>query len=185
MAESQSPIGGSGGIPRDMVTSGALGKRRLRVDIGQTGFWEGREFRFDLEISAPIVVKFSSPVDFILQSQVLESRDGLATFEVYGASDGAEGGTFTGDGIINLPNNAMSDTPVYTQQTVITAGGTFTPNPGAIPRESIKVKASTSSAQRQTVGGAAIQERGLPAGDYYLMFTGDDASYNLVYEERP
>lgn len=173
------------GTPQQILTGESWNTARLRVDQGQTGFWEGREFRFDLEVSAPIVVKFSSPVDFILQSQTLESRDGLATFEVYGASDGVEGGTFSGDWVINLPNNAMSDAPVYTQQTVITAGGAFTPSTGAIPRESIKVKASTSSAQRQTVGGAAIQERGLPAGDYYLMFTGDDASYNLVYEERP
>ena len=51
--------------------------------------------------------------------------------------------------------------------------------------EVIKTKASTSTAQNQTVGGAAISERGLPAGDYYLVFTGDDASYRLVYEERP
>lgn len=184
MAESQSPIGGSGGIPRDMVTSSALGKRRLRVDVGQTGFWEGREFRFDLEISAPIVVKFSSPVNFILQSQTLESRDGVATFTAYRAIDGVASGSFVGDDIVNLPNNAMSDTPAYTQQTVITAGGSFVPNEGAIARELIKVEAATATAQNQTVGGAAVPERGLPAGDYYLMFTGTDASYRLVYEER-
>lgn len=173
------------GTPQQILTGESWDTARLRVDQGQTGFWEGREFRFDLEVSAPIVVKFSSPVDFILQSQILESRDGLATFTAYSGNDGVEGGTFTADGVVNLPNNAMSDTPTYTQQAVITSGGTFAPSQGAIPRESIKVKASTSNAQRQTVGGAAIQERGLPAGDYYLMFTGDDASYSLVYEERP
>lgn len=167
-----------------LLTSTGL-TSRLRVDVGQTGFWEGREFRFDLEITGATVVKFSSPVDFILQAQTLESRDGLATFTAYAGSDGVASGTFSADGIVNLPNNAMSDTPAYTQLTSITTGGTFTPNGGAIPRESIKVKSSTSNAQRQTVGGAAIQERGLPAGDYYLLFTGDDATYNLVYEERP
>lgn len=158
---------------------------RLRVDVGQTGFWAGREFRFDLEVDGAIVVKFSSPIDFILQSQTLESRDGIATFTAYKSADGVAGGTFTSDGIVNLPNNAMSDAPSYTKQIAITSGGTFTPNVGAVPREQITVKASTSTAQRQTVGGAAIQERGLPAGDYYLMFTGDNASYRLVYEERP
>lgn len=158
---------------------------RLRVDVGQTGFWAGREFRFDLEVDSAIVVKFSSPIDFILQSQTLESRDGIATLAAYQSADGVAGGTFTSDGIVNLPNNAMSDAPSYTKQIVITSGGTFTPNAGAAPREQITVKASTSTAQRQTVGGTAIQERGLPAGDYYLMFTGDNASYRLVYEERP
>lgn len=167
-----------------LLTSTGL-TSRLRVDVGQTGFWEGREFRFDLEINAPIVVKFSSPVNFILQAQTLESRDGLATLDVYAAEDGVDNGGFFPDGVINLPNNAMSDTPAYTKQTVITVGGDFLPSGGSLPRETIKVKASTSNAQRQTVGGAAIQERGLPAGDYYLMFTGTDATYNLVYEERP
>lgn len=172
-------------LTSNLVTSPSKKTSRIRVDQGQTGFWEGREFRFDLEISAPIVVKFSSPVNFILQSQSLESREGLATFTAYRAADGVPSGSFVGDDIANSPNNAMSDTPAYTQQTVITSGGTFTPNQGVMPRESIKVKASTSNAQRQTVGGAAIKERGLPAGDYYLLFTGDDATYNLVYEERP
>lgn len=173
------------GTPQQILTGDSWDTARLRVDVGQTGFWEGREFRFDLEISAPIVVKLSSPVDFILQSQSLESRDGLATFTAYRAADGVPSGSFVADGIVNSPNNSMSDTPDYTQQTVITAGGSFVPNEGAKAREIIKVKAATATAQRQTVGGNAIQERGLPPGDYYLMFTGTDASYRLVYEERP
>lgn len=167
-----------------LVTSPDKETSRLRVDQGQTGFWEGREFRFDLEIAGNVVVKFSSPVDFILQSQSLESREGLATFTAYRAADGVPSGSFVGDNIANSPNNAMSDAPAYTQQTVITAGGSFVPSEGAIARELIKVKAATATAQKQTVGGAAVTERGLPAGDYYLMLTGTDASYRLVYEER-
>lgn len=172
-------------LTSNLVTSPSKKTSRIRVDQGQTGFWEGREFRFDLEVAGSLVVKFSSPVNFILQSQTLESREGLATFTAYRGIDGTPGGSFVADDIVNLPNNAMSDTPAYTKQTVITAGGTFTPNENAVPRELIKVEAATATAQNQTVGGAAVPERGLPAGDYYLMFTGTDASYRLVYEERP
>jgi hypothetical protein len=36
-----------------------------------------------------------------------------------------------------------------------------------------------------TTAGNSIRERGLPADTYYLVFTGDDYSYRLVFEERP
>lgn len=167
------------------LTGSTTGNNRVQVDVAQTGFWEGREFRLDIEVSASIVYKFSSPVNFVLQFQTLLSHDGIATFTAYRSVDGVAGGTFTTTGIVNFPNNGMSDTPAYTQQTVISRGGTFTPNGGAIPREFIKSRAATVTAQQTTIGGSAIQERGLPAGDYYLMFTGTDASYRLIYEERP
>ena len=170
----------------DALTSQNPLTARLQVDVGQTGFWEGREFRFDYEISGPIVFKFSSPIDFILQSQTLLSHDGTATLTVWSPSQGTPGGTF--DTPANtLPNNAMSDIPSYTQQVTINSGGTFTPtdpDPN-LAREYIKVVSATSTAQRNTVGGSGINERGLPAGDYYLSFTGTDASYRLVFEERP
>lgn len=81
----------------------------------------------------------------------------------------------------------MSDTPPYTQQVSIASGGTFTPTDADpnLAKEYIKVTAATSTAQRNTVGGSGVSERGLPSGDYYLSFTGVDASYRLVFEERP
>lgn len=168
------------------LTSKVDGIARLQVDIGQTGFWEGREFRFDYEISDPIVFKFSSPVDFILQSQTLLSHDGVATLTVWTPDQGTPSGTFATPAKV-LPNNAMSDAPAYTRQFTVNSGGTFTPtdpDPN-LSKEYIKVTAATSTAQRNTVGGSGVNERGLPAGDYYLVFTGKDASYRLVVEERP
>lgn len=174
------------GIPSDLFTSLESGLRRIRVDVAQTGFWEGREFRFDYEISEPIVFKFSSPIDFILQSQVLLSHDGEATLTVWSSTQGAPSGTFATPAKI-LPNNAMGSTPAYTRQIAINSGSDFTPTDSDpnLAREYIKVKAATATAQRNTVGGSGVNERGLPAGDYYLIFTGTDASYRLVFEERP
>lgn len=157
---------------------------RLRVDVSQTGFWEGREFRLDVKVTAPIVIKFESPVNFILQAQTLASNNGDATFEAWAASQGAAGGTFATTTNI-LPNNAMSTTPEYTRQITAFSGGTFTPTGGQVARELISIKAGTQTSQRSTVGGSSIKERGLPAGIYYLKFTGTDAYYNLVFEERP
>lgn len=169
-----------------LVTSPNKETSRIRADVSQTGFWEGREFRFDYEVSEPVVFKFSSPINFILQSQELFSHDGDATLTVWSSTQGSSNGTFATPAQI-LPNNGMSDVTPYTRQITINSGGTFTPtdsNPN-LAREYIKVKAATATAQRNTVGGSGVNERGLPAGDYYLMFTGSDVSYRLVFEERP
>ena len=169
-------------IPR----SGFFGDTaRLKVDVAQTGFFEGREFRLDLEITGPYVVRFTSPINFELQSQTLLSHDGTATFTVYEASQGTPGGTFDED-VGVLPNNGMTDTPAYTPVISVLGGGSFTPNPDPNkPKEKIKAVSATATAQRSTVGGEGPPERGLPPGTYYLLFTGTDAEYHLVYEERP
>lgn len=174
------------GFPSDLFTSKEAGLRRVQVDVGQTGFFEGREFRFDYEISTGIVFKFSSPIDFILQSQSLSSHDGVSTLTVWSANQGTEGGSFNVPAKV-LPNNGMSDTPAYTPVITINSGGTFTPTDSDVnlSREYIKAVSANATAQRSTVGGNGVEERGLPAGDYYLVFTGTDASYRLVYEERP
>lgn len=173
-------------LTSNLVTSPSKKTSRLRVDSGQTGFWENREYRFDVEVTADVVYKFSSPVNFILRSQTLTSHDGVTTFTAWSSTQGTAGGTF-GTVINTLPNNAMTDAPSYTEQVTITTGGTFTPTDPSPSeaREYIKVASATATAQRNTVGGGGVPERGLPPGDYYLVFTGTDGSYRLVFEERP
>jgi hypothetical protein len=72
---------------------------RVRVDPGQTGFFEGREFRsyfeFSTEAGTALAVgatrdfKFISPVDFILQSQVIELDAGGVRIQAFiNATDG-------------------------------------------------------------------------------------------------
>ena len=39
--------------PSDLLTSEREKYRRVRVDVGQTGFFDGREFRTFKEISIP------------------------------------------------------------------------------------------------------------------------------------
>lgn len=169
-----------------MSTSDNGATARLKVDVAQTGFWEAREFRFEYEISAPIVFKFNAPIDFILQSQTLSSHDNTATLAVYLANQGVASGSFATP-VTTVNNNLLSTAPAYTGQIVITTGGTFTPsdNDPNFAREYIKSRAASATSQRSTVGGNAVPERGLPAGEYYLVFTGADASYRLLYEERP
>lgn len=167
------------------VTISANGNERLKVDVGQTGFWDGREFRTGIDKTAAYTLKIVAPIDFILELQTLFSHDGTATFNAYNSEQVSSESTPFNDAIQVLPNNGMSTTPLYTRQTLITGGGSITLNGPQVPREYIKVVTATSTAQRSTVGGDSIKERGLPADTYYLVFTGTNYSYRLIFEERP
>lgn len=167
------------------VTVSANGNERVKVDSANTAFWDAREFRVGIDKTATYTLKLVSPIDFILQMQTLTSNDGIAVFKAYTAAQIASEATPFNTVIEILPNNGMSTAPPYTKQITINGGGTVTLSGTPEPRETITVRAATSSSQRTTVGGDAIKERGLPAGTYYLVFTGSDYNYRLIYEERP
>lgn len=172
-------------FPNKLITGASADTGRLRVDVGQTGFFEGREFRTGIDKTAAYTLKIVAPIDFILQLQSLLSHDGTATFSAYAASQISSESAPFNDVIQVLPNNGMSTAPDYTRQITITGGGTVVLNGTQVPREFIKVVSATATAQQSTVGGNSIKERGLPANTYYLVFTGANYSYRLVYEERP
>lgn len=185
------------GLPIHLFTldpSDPTSEARVQVDVGQTGFWDGREFRISYPLSIPttsqVVLKFVSPIDFILQLQELSSDVQGIKFEAYRSAQGTEGGTFTDMDDIFL-NNFQSTAPVYTRQVTIATGGTFTPTGGEASVETIRVRVGTATAFQTTVGGTAKGERGLAAGTYYLVFTNitgtgtAEGVYSLTWEERP
>jgi hypothetical protein len=182
-------------FPSSVLTSDGENTARLKVDIGQTGFWEGREFRISEKLSipsaTPLVMKFVAPVNFILTLQTLSCDAEAIEFEAFRDSQGTEGGTF-GDTVAIYSNNTQSTTPDYTGQISITSGGTFTPDalPAGKAVEFIRLKTANATAQRTTVGGAVAGERGLGAGTYYLKFTNYGSGtatgvYTLVWQEQP
>lgn len=175
--------------PLDLLTSDNVNTRRMRVDIAQTGFFEGREFRSFYEFSIPagqsVVLKFTSPVDFILfqQSLDVDSSSVKLTAEI----GGTEGGTFS----VALPvigKNRMASRPAphYVPKVTISSGGTYT---GGTILEVVRVVSAGATAQQATVGAQISDERGLPAGSYYLRLAnfGNGAAtgvYSLIWEER-
>lgn len=182
--------------PFDLLTDGGDGpNRRLRVDVGQTGFWGGREFRISYEFTitaSPIWFKVSCPVSFILQSQNISCDQGGIRFAAYRANQGTASGTF--DTPVTIwKNNGISGTPTYSNQMTINSGGEFTPTLGQMPSETIRTLSSTNAgSSRDTISGSAHGERGLPLGDYYLKFERLDGTvvdalgvYTLIWEERP
>lgn len=175
--------------PADLLTSKREGFRRVRVDVAQTGFFEGREFRSFVEFNIPsgqsVVYKFSIPVNFILfeQNMTVDAGGVKYTAEI----GGAFGGTFsTALPIVGKNRMTTRPQPFYEAQATITTGGTYT---GGTVIDVARLVTSGSTAQQATVGLSST-ERGLPPGDYCVRLTNLSNSsstgvYNIFWEERP
>lgn len=177
--------------PFDLLTDGGDGpNRRLRVDIGQTGFFSGREFRtfreFSIAAGQTLVLKIVVPINAILAEQSMELDAG--SIRITNAAGGTEGGSFAETlPIIGKNNMSERPLPLYTPQIVFTAGGTHT---GGFVFDIHRVVAATATAQQSTVGNIIGDERGVAAGTYYVRyenFGSGPATGTLwfFWEERP
>lgn len=177
---------------KDLMTDGGTGpNRRLRVDVGQTGFFAGREFRtfkeLNIAASATYVVKAIVPINTILFGLSVSIESGhlrLAT-----VAGGTPGGTFS-ETLPVLGRNNMSErpTPFYTPQVVLTAGGTLT---GGTEIDVIRLKVNNNTNQAVTVGAEGGDERGVAAATYHFRLQNLSASdailgvFSARWEERP
>jgi len=173
--------------PANLVTGTT--KPRLRVDVGQTGFFEKREFElfreFATATTATYVMRVVSPVNFILQDLAIELEAGsvrLATFQ---------GGTPTGSFSETLPYiaaNTMTETPAaYTPQIVITAIPTGGSLAGGTAIRVTRVKSADNSNFASSVGSTPDLVAGRAPGTYYLVLQLNAAVGVLKgrIEERP
>jgi len=180
---------------RSLLTS--LVMPRIRVDVGQTGLFEGREFRLVRKISVtagtPLVVRFTSAVDFILSEQELNTTVGDIEFYAWRDTQGTAGGTFSGV-YTPIGKNISSAYRLYNgvryaTQVAINYGGTFTPTNAEAYVDYDRAKTSGATAQQTSVSGGDDSARYLAAGTYYLVFTSLDATsvgrFALAWEERP
>lgn len=159
------------------------------VENAHAGFFDGRMFRsffdFNLTEGTSAVVKFNSPVNFILHSQNLVLDAGEILFEA--SLGGSEGGSFN-TSVPSFGMNRTSErlTPSYEAQVSQLAGGTHT---GGTIAERVRLKTAAQQNSRQTVGGSLSDARALPPGTYYLRFTSTSGTstgiYYLIWEERP
>ena len=174
-----------------LLTDGGDGpNRRLRVDVGQTGFFSGREFRtfkrYELATGASEYLKIFSPVNFVLQGLGIQVDLGHVHLEAY--TGVTEGDAFD----VALPifgANRMTErpTPLYEPMVTINDGGAFT---GGTMLDLLSVKVDTQSSQSTTQDASVAGERGLPAGTYYLKLVNQNNSAAEViirarWEERP
>lgn len=174
----------------DLVTDPRGPNPRIRVDIGQTGFFAGREFRtfreFSIGAGATLVLKVVVPINVILFEQGVELDAG--SLRVMNAAGGTEGGTFSETlPVIGKNNMTERPTPFYTPQVVWTAGGTHT---GGFIFDTHRIVAANATAQQSTVGSTIGDERGVAANTYYVRYEniGSGSATGTTWffwEERP
>lgn len=188
----------AGNLGAPVVISGAVDKLvsgggmdspnpRLRVDVGEPSFFDGRQFRtfkeLNIALGATYVVKVVVPVNVILYGLELDLLSG----EVKLASvvGGTEGGSFA-ETLPIFPRNTMTErpTPIYTPQVVITAGGTHT---GGTVLDLVWMKVADNSNFSSTVGNVPGDERGVGPNTYYFRLNAIAAATGVLrvrWEER-
>lgn len=184
-------IGHLPGIPIDILTSEQAEVRRLQVDVSQTGFWAGREFRVFKELAigaTPFVARLTIPSSIkgiIVHHLSLSCYQGGIHFKAW--RNGTEGGSWTAETI--FPNNLIPDVSGYTGAVTIDSGGTLT-SP-TIQSDSVVAFANETGKSNTTTATSITGERGLSPGTYYLEFsrvTGVSVDglgvFQAIYEER-
>lgn len=184
-----------GAWPRGVFTSSpdAEGFGRLRVDVGETGLFEAREFRVVRKLvltGTALVWRFTSAVDFILHEQTFGASEGDLEFHAWRAADVTPSGTFATPVRIIGKNGSSEyrefNGARYVSQVSIMSGGSITPIDAEEYVDYDRAKTASSTAQRSSVGGTPNSVRYLPAGTYYLQITGTgEGRLALAWEERP
>ncbi len=155
---------------------------RLRVDVGQTGFFAGKEFRTFQKLTiaslATATIRATVPVDIILFETSISTED--ATIEMQLKVGGTADGPWTPMPVFR--KSTMSITPVYTNQVTLDYNGAHT---GGTLIDLVRVPANNKGS---SLSGAS-SERGVGAGTYYYVLTnvGNQTAtvvFNGYWEER-
>jgi len=159
---------------------------RLRVDVAQTSFWEGREFRTFKELniagSTTYTIKVVVPVNTILMGIQVSLDNGSVRLSTQA------GGTPSGVFAEVLPvfgANNMTGTPVYVHQNVLTAGGALA---GGVDIDVVRLFSGGNN--QPSVGAQQDDVRGIAPGTYHFVFQNLGASVvtgvlHIRWEERP
>lgn len=192
--------------PSDLLTSDKEKIRRMQVDVGNTGFFDSREFRYFREFRIPPGsswwMRVTVPEDgIILRTQNIAITDGQLRFRVWReltidatfVAPGTPVDVHTNDLALSsgfFPQNGLPASPPFVGQTEIVQSEAEVSVSGGICSEAERLRTSGATAQKQVVGFTTDDERGVPPGVYHLelqsLGTGGDATgtYTLKFEER-
>lgn len=178
-------------VPDVLVTGGGLEgiAPRLRVDVGQTGFFAGREFRTFKELNIAASDSLTIRINCIVNTIAfgLTVAIGSGALRLATVVGGTPGGVFS-DVLPVIGRNTMIGTPAYVAQNSAAAGGTHT---GGTEIDVIRLKTNNNTNQATTIGTETGDERGVAPGTFYLRFTNLSATdavagvFRLRWEERP
>ena len=175
-------------LPQKFYTDDNGEYSRLKVDVGQTGFFAGREARtfyeFSIASGATQVIKVVSPTDTILQQLLIDLF--LAEIRLELVVGGTEGGTFA----TPLPifkTNTMSTSSDYVPQVTMNRGGTHT---GGTVVDLIQTVTDTNANKATPAGASEDSPQGFGAGTFYIRLINTDGAtatgiFRARWEERP
>lgn len=174
---------------------------RLRVDVAQTSFFEGREFVVFREFSQPLgthiptnqrmLIRIVAPINFIAMIFTVIGDNGQVRITPF--LGGTPTGTFS-QTTSKLPANTMTTTPAYTSQLVVTntpAGLLAAVNiTGGAQLNILRLKVENTSGSASTAGAEQDSARGAGPGTYYYLVEnigpGDfEGVISARFEERP
>ena len=174
--------------PKVLMTDSDGAYARMRVDVGQTGFFAGREARtfyeFSIASGARQVIKVVAPTDTVVQQLSIDLY--LAEIRLELVVGGTEGGTFA----TPLPifkTNTMSTASNYSPQVTMNRGGTHT---GGTVVDLIQTVTDTNPNKATPAGASEDSPQGFYAGTFYIRLINTDGAtatgiFRARWEERP
>ena len=150
--------------PIKLMTDGDGDFARMRVDVGQTNFWAGKQFRTFQKLSvasgASVAIRATVGVNIVLYETSFTTED--SSIEVQLRVGGTAAGPWTSIPVIR--KNTMTTAPVIASQVTMDYDGGHT---GGTLIDLIRVTAGNKTA---SVGGGD-SERGVGPGTYYYVVT--------------
>lgn len=174
--------------PKVLMTDDDGDYARVRVDVGQTGFFAGREFRtfyeFSIASGATQVIKVVSSVDTILQ--MFSAELDLAELRLELRYGGTEGGTFN-TALPIFKTNQMTTASNYASQVTMAVGGTHT---GGTLVDIMTLISGANPNKATASSGKEDLPQGFAAGTFYIKLINTDGNtaigvFKAQWEERP
>lgn len=176
----------SQGFPKKFYTDGDGPYARLRVDVGQTGFFAGREFMAFHEYSIPagqsIAIRAIAAVAVYLQQFTVDNWEGYVRVEL--RAGGTETSSFTTDIPVMRTNNTPTVDMSYTSQVNMDNNGTVT---GGTLLDVYQINSGNKS---EGVSSGSSDPIGMPVGTYYIIISNlsnqqAKGVFKARWEERP
>lgn len=174
--------------PKVLMTDSDGAYARMRVDVGQTGFFAGREFRTFYEYSIPTgttrVIRVVAPINTIVQMFQFELD--LAALRVEIRTGGTPSGTWA-TSLQIFAANSMSSASGYSPQVTMQTGGAHTGGT-VIDLYKIYSGANQNKAISEHIDDASPQ--GFAASTFYISMQNTDGAtatgiFRTRWEERP
>lgn len=150
--------------PKVLMTDSDGSYARMRVDVGQTSFWSGKQFRTfqKLEIGAGLTVAIRATVSANIVLYETSFNTENSSIEVQLKAGGTAAGPWTALPVIR--KNTMTTAPVITSQVTMDYDGGHT---GGTLIDLLRVTAGN----KQASFAGESSERGVGPGTYYYVIT--------------